>query len=611
VLCVFLAGVMLLVLLTDPHMRNRSSAWAISAALIGEPLSGGTGLLFVPLVALWTGYQGIQDLRRNRGRGNGVVLSAGAAIALGLCAIYFVGFQRPDLMAQESSVAERVAAIGKVLTFGFGPATRTLWWVFVPMSLVLLSWTAWAVVRAMRATSGDERARITGLATFLATLLAYAAALGWSRAGVVRAVYNGWPTRYMLLMVPLLCVVYLVWEFCGPARQRAVMHVALFAPAILLAPLNTAHGRLDGVWIAEGWRSANADLECTVPVFARRHRADLNHNATVEELAASIRMLKRAGRWPFTVLQDEDLGEGTAPPGEFVRKTIRYHLPGATESSMVWGVNGWQPLAGAPPEGTEREDGLMRTQMRRTGDSEFETSLSVPRDATLQFGFKVRDQIRNPGMGPLWEGPDSFQASSSAGPDILEVRSGLRFDEHGPYAVMTGRTVFKTIGYRSAEAADVWLVWGFRDWHPAPPELRPPHTYISRNLMQTRMSRRGNEFEAVVQVPAETKLNCGFLITERRGISNLLATVWDSRCNDTGVSPTDARAQVSLDSPHTAYLPGLQGYLIPAGAAALLWLLLRHWLELRAAQARAGAARGKQAGSCEGIAVTGDSERGH
>jgi len=47
-------------------------------------------------------------------------------------------------------------------------------------------------------------------------------------------------------------------------------------------------------------------------MFAQRHRRDLNHAATVEELAASIRMLKRAGRWPFTEMLDEAPANATA-----------------------------------------------------------------------------------------------------------------------------------------------------------------------------------------------------------------------------------------------------------------------------------------------------------
>src|SRR5689334_12958272 len=70
VMCVFLAGMMLLVLLTDPRMGKRSSALGMGAALIGETLCGGSGLLFVPPLALWTAYRGIYDLRRNGGRRN-------------------------------------------------------------------------------------------------------------------------------------------------------------------------------------------------------------------------------------------------------------------------------------------------------------------------------------------------------------------------------------------------------------------------------------------------------------------------------------------------------------------------------------------------------------
>ena len=66
----------------------------------------------------------------------------------------------------------------------------------------------------------------------------------------------------------------------------------------------------------------------------------------------------------------------------------------------------------------------------------------------------------------------------------------------------------------------------------------------------------------------------------------------------------NARAQVSLGSAHTAYLPRFQAILIPAGAAVLLWLLLWRWFELRAAKARAAALEREQAGGRERSAVS-------
>jgi hypothetical protein len=364
VLAVFLAGILLLVLLSDPEMRERRSAYVAGAALIAEPLCGGTGLLYVPLLALWTLWLGIRALRGRVRGGSGIILVVSAVFSLVLSGVYFVSYHRPEWTILHAGVWERLIGVGEVLTFGFGAGTRTLRLVFVPLTLALLLGSAWNVIRGIRAEHGLLRIRLLGITVFLATGLGYAAALGWGRAAVVRDVYNLWPTRYMLLVVPLLYAVYMAWDIYGPRRQRAFVQVSLFALSLLLLPLNTVHGLRSTDWSVEPRRAMLSDLNRTVPDFANRHHRFLAHMVPVQDLAASIRMLRQVGRWPFTQLRD-DAPEPRArrfhgqehPAIESPQTTVRYTLDGATDAIMVWGINGWQPLSGGPPQGTILDGG--------------------------------------------------------------------------------------------------------------------------------------------------------------------------------------------------------------------------------------------------------------
>jgi hypothetical protein len=573
-LTIFFALGILYVFATDPEIVRWRSAIIAGLSLPALPLCGGTGLLFVPLPAAWTSYLGWRALRSRARRGIGSFLLACAAAALVLCAVYFLGYQRPDWTILPASASERLLAVAKVLTFGFGAATRSLWAIFIPLTFAILIWTGVETARGLLLQHDTGRIRALGIAVFLATGVGYGIALGWGRAGVVRDVYLTWPTRYMLLIVPLFYAIYLAWEVIGTIRQRAVMQFTLFAAALLLLPLNTAHGLLAGKWYSDGWQSVVKDANSKLPDFARRHREFLNHVATVEELSGLIRMLKEFGRWPFNTLWDDPAASASTripvaarPTTAFFERSIRYNLVGASDVVLVWGIDGWQPLPDGLPPGTSLEGGNMRTPM--SGSSgHFSVSLPVPPKATMEFGFLVRDRIRRPGAPPVWEGAPGFQSKS---PGAIDITSRLRFGDDGVFVVIDGSPVRRTVHYRSTRASEVYLVWGIDGWLPVPPQQRPAGTQIRMNLMNTPMTRRDDVFEANIATPPSVKVDCGFLITSRQGVSNLLGPVWDAACSDTGSVDINGVAQASLGPEYLPYLPSVRTYMIVAAAVVLLW----------------------------------------
>jgi hypothetical protein len=318
-------------------------------------------------------------------------------------------YRRQEWTVLDASLWERVSAIAKVLTFGLGAATRTLWVIFIPLTLALLVWTVWNVVRGIRLERDLSRIRVLGILVFLATGLSYAAALAWARAAVVRDVYNLWPTRYMLLIPPLFYAVYVARDICGPGQQRVIVQRSLFASSLLLIPLNTAHGLQSPQWLSEHWRAMFSDLNCTIPEFADRHHRVLAHMVSSQDLVASTRMLRAAGRRRFTELRDAPVPFRQASVQQEQRSiqtpltTVHYILDGATDAILVWGINGWHPVPGGLPQGTYLEDGTMRTPMFGSNGI-FGVTLPVPADATIEFGFLSRDRLRNPALPTIWEG---------------------------------------------------------------------------------------------------------------------------------------------------------------------------------------------------------------
>jgi hypothetical protein len=259
---------------------------------------------------------------------------------------------------------------------------------------------------------------------------------------------------------------------------------------------------------------------------------------------------------------------------------------------MVWGINGWQPLSGGPPQGTILDGGVMQTPM--SGSSgRFVVSVPAPAGAKIQFGFLSRDRRRSPGLLSVWDRDDNYQ---TVAPGTIDIRSRLRFDADGPYVAVTSAVASrKVVRYRSSEAAEVFLVWGIDGWHSVAPELRPGGSRIRVGRMETPMTRRGDRFEAVLAVPRGVKWECGFLITGRRGISDLMGSVWDPGCGDTaGRDVIDAVAQVRLGPDDRPVLSLREGSAVLA-AVAFLWMLLFGWF--RRVAVRSGAGPEQKAGT--------------
>lgn len=275
VLPTVLTCVILLVIVARPVP---SVPWTVAGALalVGLPLSGANGLVVTPPLAAWFVYQGWA----RRGRPSSWrrwVPAAAAAVSLGLCGLYFVGYQSSPWNAASPGPVATLATFGKFLALGFGPVARYSWWLFGGLAVVALGAAASVLVGALR--RGDEdRIRILGLLAFLAAAVVLAFLVGWGRAG--RAAETGrMPTRYVLLAAPGMCAAYFALLLHGTGRGLRAGTVLLAGLALLVFPLNTHLGLKRRAWFGEGFESFERELAAGASAegLARRHHEFMLH----------------------------------------------------------------------------------------------------------------------------------------------------------------------------------------------------------------------------------------------------------------------------------------------------------------------------------------------
>jgi hypothetical protein len=83
-------------------------------------------------------------------------------------------------------------------------------------------------------------------------------------------------------------------------------------------------------------------------------------------------------------------------------QSVRYHVGGAKEVWLVWGINEWQPVPEAMrPQGTVIIDKRMRTLMSYR-DAAFFTTVQIPIDAIFDYTFLITKTSTNSSV-QLWD----------------------------------------------------------------------------------------------------------------------------------------------------------------------------------------------------------------
>jgi hypothetical protein len=279
------------------------------------PLCGGTGLCYVPALALWLLGSGVAQARTDGSHRWRPALTAVLAMlpGLGFSAVYFRGF-RAGLHPEATGGIVDLARTGlQFLTGGLGVPAALFWpWsgavtlACCGLGMVFLG-RAWAVRR-------EDRPRVFGLATFLAAMLALAEGVGWGRGWAGSRA--GFQERYITMASPLWCWLYLVWRLYAPAAIGRVGGNALFAAACVFAWPNTEAGLEYGRDVAARAQALRHDLLSGAPAYQIVRNYTPFLHPSQDEVTRLLPILRDAGIGPFRSLRDSPALRETPLPLE-------------------------------------------------------------------------------------------------------------------------------------------------------------------------------------------------------------------------------------------------------------------------------------------------------
>ena len=549
VVSVLLVCAILLALTGRYALETPGAAAVTGACLVLLPLCGGTGLLFVPPLALWIGYCGLLHWFKGEvgQRWTGAFLISAAVLTCCLTGFYFVGYERPLWTPPNPGLWPSLKAALQFLALGLGPAARGVWMLSITASVSILAPSMALTVVGVLRHRGPERYRALGILAFFCSMALFTLAMGWGRAGVI-AIYGSWPIRYVLLAVPAFCIAFFVWELYGPVKLRTLVQVGLLIGMGLLIPANSVHGFWWGDWYQQGADTLEKDLAAgaTPYMLAERNREFLFHSIEPSELANYMQMLKKAGIGPFTQLQDDSLhavlDETTTQL--LVSQEILYSVPEATEVFLIWGVDGWQvvPEHLRPANTTVTERGVMQTQMDQKGNV-FVVEMQVPINAVIDHGFLVTAQRDDSTRETMWDGDYQTLATEDK---VTEIETSISLTKgQSETDTIDVQLITQEIQYHASEASQVFLVWGINGWESLPEEARSDGTIMKHDVMYTRMIKQGDGFIATIHVPASSIVDYAFQITRTRGGDTV--DIWDTnegKDYHTQATPDSAIVQV-------------------------------------------------------------------
>ncbi|MDQ4142416.1 MAG: hypothetical protein M3198_01520 [Actinomycetota bacterium] len=284
------------------------------SALVLLPLTGASGLVFVPALALYLLWQGFRQWRERTpetSRWPTLMLLAFPVVALIVTALYFLGYESPAWYPTSRLNVQFAKTSLKFLAIGLGPAAAQWWAVCTITVTVAIGYTAILLLTVIRSQPA-KRSRAIGLLLVLASVGVMAIGIGRGRGAVPDAHI---PIRYVLLALPALLTAYFAAELYASRTHRRTLQGGLLAIVLLLLPLNIRSGLEWRDWYLDGMDRVLQDVEAGVPrsELAERHRAFLLH-WDVERLKASIGMLQEAGIGPFAQLPDETGVKERQPP---------------------------------------------------------------------------------------------------------------------------------------------------------------------------------------------------------------------------------------------------------------------------------------------------------
>ncbi len=244
VLFAVLATSLAVIALRITHANGFRSGVLAGVCLTLLALTGGSGLVVVPVVSAWLVFVAVSVWRRGA-KSRAIVVFLLAVLPLAYLRVYFQGYHKPEHHPQPSSDVVRVATVtGEVLAVSLGMGLSAVWWLVATGLVAVGALTLALVVRRWK--EPDERLSVAGLIAVAAGVTGVSLAIGVGRAGFDSWASMGLWSRYSLLAWPLLAVTYLVWVKLG----RKWIPISLCVAAALAFPGNTGVGMVTGARVA-------------------------------------------------------------------------------------------------------------------------------------------------------------------------------------------------------------------------------------------------------------------------------------------------------------------------------------------------------------------------
>jgi hypothetical protein len=329
-----LAGVVLLLIIRHGQQCGLGNMLLAGTCLVLLTLSGSTGAVLVPALAVWLGYVAVAHWLSGgaRGRRDALVLGALTLAAMLVFCLYISGFQRNPSRdgAERSDLWSVLRTSLQFLSLSFGQSVAHFLFeypsppLFGGGVLLLTLLSAALLVRVCR-NQPLERPRALGLLMFLGAMGCLALVIGLERTA--RGTDAGYAPRYVTLAVPVLYCLYFVWELYGSANISRLIHMVLFTLICMFSPLSWQQTLQKGEEHGKEMAEVEGEIAAkTSPAaIAERHVAFLYNSNPPEALAEFLRMLQRAGVGPFGDLRaDPVFGE------------IRVPVEPITMNQMTW-----------------------------------------------------------------------------------------------------------------------------------------------------------------------------------------------------------------------------------------------------------------------------------
>jgi hypothetical protein len=296
-----LAGCLLVIIALARDRLTPGAALLAGLCLLMLPLCGMNGLALVPALALWFGYSGVLCWRSPgpNGKRQGLLLLAFAVAALLLVGLSFIDWNGP---AHESPKWWRLTDLWSVLirtteVLGVSYGLEYFWCRFREFATLVLLLLSVAMLVLVWCAQPRERFRASGLLLFLGAMGCLALTIGWGRPT------QGVAPRYVTLMAPVLCGVYLAWGIYGASSVGRLLQMCLFIFACLVFLPNLRAGFSGATAMSEPLEPSWRDLLAgePLPMIVGRYGSVLTDE---ESLDQSLQALKQAGVWPYCLMTD-------------------------------------------------------------------------------------------------------------------------------------------------------------------------------------------------------------------------------------------------------------------------------------------------------------------